>query len=300
MGNGKHSNAPLTPPIQKATFEKYPRAPKSTSQLRNVKTSLGSSLDQGLDKPSNLLVLSSRSKRICKSEESAIDAKHFTLPRETSSEETLDDPIFENERFVKVTNLDVIERDIEIITPVSVSKKKTLSDTTEDSASSKQRSSNSISSCEMALSGSQNDIEENSPNSSSSNVEQSINGDLISTDNSADLNKTRLSLVNNETDSKSLSSSESTANAYLLYDRDKSQETLTELGQKECNLLSKISINSEDTLSNSCASLDDKQSCNYDYKKNLPIDVCGASSYPENRVSDMAGLALRGYESDGK
>lgn len=60
------------------------------SQLRNIKSSLGSSLDQGLDKPVQLPALGSQSKRICKSEESAIDNKALVLAKDRSTNSSND------------------------------------------------------------------------------------------------------------------------------------------------------------------------------------------------------------------
>lgn len=299
MGNGKH--APLTPPIHKVMFEKCPRTPRSMSQLRSVKSGLCSSLDQGLDKPPQSQILSNKSKRIYKSEESAIDEKHLSLPRETSSDETLDDTVFVNDdprvgkRGYQLL-AELGDMAIEILTPVSISKPKNVSDTTDDSDSAKQRSSNSISSCEMALSGSQNDIVA-SPNDSGAGV-NSTNGEYISSGD-AKTREFRVSSVSNESDTKSVSSNGSSANPCGSYDKDKSQETLTEVGQKECSAVSKNSVYSEDTLSNSCASLDDKPSYNYD-RKDERTAIGAASSYPDNYNSGMAGLTLRGYDSDGR
>ena len=305
MGNGKH-NAPLTPPIQKVMFEKCPRTPRSMNQLKSVKSGLCSSLDQGLDKPPQSLMLSNQSKRIYKSEESAIDEKHLSLPRDTSSDETLDDTVFENisasigrptEGYVKNSNNRDIESDIEILIPVSVSKAKNSSDNNEDSSNSKQRSSNSISSCEMALSNSQNEIDDSPSEKCAS--KSSTNGECFSMVVDENLRISQTLSNKNETDSKSLSSNESSANAYELYNKEKSQETLTEIREKEGSVVSRNSVRSEDTLSNSYASLDDKASYRWD-RNATGTNVAAACSYPETWRSGMAALTSRGYDSDGR
>ncbi|XP_070528645.1 UV radiation resistance-associated protein isoform X2 [Cardiocondyla obscurior] len=174
-GNGKQ-NLPLTPPLQKIIFEKCHRPSRSISQLKGIKSSLGSSLDQGLDKPVQSLALSSQSKRICKSEESAIDNKNLVLAKDrfnNISNETLNSTILNNindvtlkdkNDFVEVSGKIVIESNIEITIPTSVSKARNVADSLESSVSARDRSSNSISSCEMALSSSQNDVNESSSN----------------------------------------------------------------------------------------------------------------------------------------
>ncbi|XP_011870520.1 PREDICTED: UV radiation resistance-associated gene protein [Vollenhovia emeryi] len=172
-GNGKQ-NPPLTPPLQKIIFEKYHRSSRSMSQLKNIKSSLGSSLDQGLDKPVQSPALGSQSKRICKSEESAIDNKTLVLAKDrssNSSNETLNSAILNNidnitlkdkSDFVEISDNIVIENNIEIMIPTSVSKARNVTDSLESSVSARDRSSNSISSCEMALGSSQNDVDEGS------------------------------------------------------------------------------------------------------------------------------------------
>ncbi|XP_033214847.1 UV radiation resistance-associated gene protein isoform X3 [Belonocnema kinseyi] len=167
------NNKLLTPPLEKILFEKCHRTTASMSQLKASKTTLGSSLDQGLDKPIQSLNLNSQSKRICKSAESAIDYTTLTLPRDTSSissNETLNETVFKNLRdrnsshqtsFSKFMDEGFMENNIEITIPTSVSKPKTNSNN-EESSTMRQRSSNSISSCEMALSNSQFDGEESS------------------------------------------------------------------------------------------------------------------------------------------
>lgn len=153
------------------------------SQLKTSKVLLGASLDQGLDKPIQSPDLNIQSKRICKSEESAIDSTTLTLPRDASSvssNETLNETIFQNipdksndcqNFFLKFPNDNFMENSIEINLPTSVSKPKTNSDNDENSTA-RQRSSNSISSCEMALSSSQIDGEESSNGTSTKHSDQ--------------------------------------------------------------------------------------------------------------------------------
>lgn len=129
-------------------------------------------MDQGLDKPVQSPALGSQSKRICKSEESAIDNKTLVLAKDrssNSSNETLNSAILNNidnitlkdkDDFVEISDKIVIENNIEIMIPTSVSKARNVTDSLESSVSARDRSSNSISSCEMALSTSQNDVDE--------------------------------------------------------------------------------------------------------------------------------------------
>lgn len=168
IGNGKQ-NLSLTPPLQKIIFEKYHRSSRSMSQLKAIKSSLGSSLDQGLDKPVQSSTLGSQSKRICKSEECAIDNKALISAKDkssNSSNETLNSAILNDIDNITIKDDDiesndktVIESNIEIMIPTSISKSRNV-DSLESSVSARDRSSNSISSCEMALSGSQNDVDE--------------------------------------------------------------------------------------------------------------------------------------------
>ncbi|XP_015594741.1 UV radiation resistance-associated gene protein isoform X2 [Cephus cinctus] len=199
MSSGKH-NPPLTPPFQKVIFEKCHRSARSISQLKSVKSSLGSSLDQGLDRPIQSMNLSRESKRIFKSEESAIDEKTFSLPQDrfsNSSNDTLNETIFDRNvisesRYRSKTYIPdnksstVFESNIEISIPTSVTKPSNISDDFENSentaeplrnsARARQRSSNSISSCEMALSANQLDVDEcsngnrNKPDEKNENV----------------------------------------------------------------------------------------------------------------------------------
>ena len=164
-------------------FEKCHRTTQSISRFKSTKTLLGSSLDQGLNQPvMQSRDLNNQSKRICKSEESAIDNTALSLPRNMcsmSSDDTLNETIFDKTRdsISKVhsnynndeTNVSLIESDIEIMVPMSVSKPKVNSDITENPANTRQRSSNSISSCEMALTSSLVDEDSSNGNSSIKN-----------------------------------------------------------------------------------------------------------------------------------
>lgn len=116
----------------------------------------GSSLDHGLN---SLMSLSGQMKRICKSEESAIDEPILSVPREVcrSSETLKYDGTWKLSRTATV-----LENDIEIMMPMSVSKRMPSTSALDDSLNTKHRSSNSVSSCEMALSNSQLDGEESS------------------------------------------------------------------------------------------------------------------------------------------
>lgn len=142
--------------------------------------------------------LSDQSKRICKSEESAIDNATLSLPRNVcsiSSDETLNGTNFDKTRnpmsrvrnsYDNETNdVTVLESDIEIMVPMSVSKPKVSSS---DGAGnpvigSRQRSSNSVSSCEMALSSSLVDGEDSSNGNSSIRNDDNCDGVFVSQEN---------------------------------------------------------------------------------------------------------------------
>lgn len=176
MSNSRN-HVPMTPPISKVLFEKCYRQNRSMSQLKGAKCQLGSSLDQGLNQPAmQSRILSNQSKRICKSEESAIDDATLTLPPDVSSvssNETLNESVFDNQAN-SMNGVDrdekLIEDDIEIAIPMSVSKPIVFTGF-ESSANARQRSSNSISSCEMALSSSLVDGEDSSNGNSIRNEE---------------------------------------------------------------------------------------------------------------------------------
>ncbi|OXU25616.1 hypothetical protein TSAR_010175 [Trichomalopsis sarcophagae] len=208
-GNNK-SNIPLTPPTNKVLFEKCHRTTRSMSHFKDSKVLLGSSLDQGLNQPvMQTRFLNSQSKRICKSEESAIDNTAFSLPRNVcsiSSDETLNDAIFDKTRDVMnrvqsnynndpTNNVTLVESDIEIMVPMSVSKPKVHSDKIGNPAT-RQRSSNSVSSCEMALSSSLVDGEESSNGNSSLKNDDHCDGVFISQENLKICTITRDSPVN--------------------------------------------------------------------------------------------------------
>ncbi|XP_014213895.1 UV radiation resistance-associated gene protein [Copidosoma floridanum] len=170
LGSGKSS----FPPTNKSLFDKY---------HRTTKTMLGSSLDQGLNQSMiRSKFLNNQSKRICKSEESALNICSI------SSGETFNDSaIFDksmNEMSQGQANGNS-EIDIEIMVPMSVLNPKFRSDSIENSACPRQRSSNSVSSCEMALSCSLADGEESS-NGNSAKTED--NGDQVSASRENDSN----------------------------------------------------------------------------------------------------------------
>ncbi|KAJ8681517.1 hypothetical protein QAD02_017309 [Eretmocerus hayati] len=152
-------------PVPKLLSEKHHRSSKSISQFKGPKTQLGSSLDQGLDQ-SMLPQFLTQCKRICKSEESAIDDSALAGTEQrhiASSCETFTKSKFETVRDTTDTLYDSakeaddtmpVANDIEIMTPMSVSKPKVDLECRKNSIPVRQRSSNSVSSCEMALGGS--------------------------------------------------------------------------------------------------------------------------------------------------
>lgn len=176
-------------------IEKSHRTTRSMSHFKSTKTLLGSSLDQGL----NIMqspYLNVQSKRICKSEECAID--DTTLPRsscEMSSNETLNETIFNRTQHLANRNSNdcsetrvkdndnLLESDIEIMVPMSVSKLNYDTDDIENPATCRQKSSNSISSCEMALSSSLADGEDSSNGNSSIRNEENADGVFINPEN---------------------------------------------------------------------------------------------------------------------
>jgi hypothetical protein len=197
IGNNK-SNNPHTPSIQKVLFEKCHRTTRSMSHFKGTKSLLGSSLDQGLNQPViQSQFLNNQSKRVCKSEESAINSTALSLPRNlcsVSSDETLNEAIFDRTRDsmnrvqskcnnIETNNVTLIESDIEIMVPMSVSKPRVNSDNNDNPANARQRSSNSISSCEMALSSSIVDGEDSSNGNSSLKNEESCDGVFTSQEN---------------------------------------------------------------------------------------------------------------------
>lgn len=142
---------PAPPSLQKIIFEKCHKQSRSIGRSKSTRSSLGASLDQGLNNRTESFVLSNETKRICKSEERAIDDAALSLPTNSpadGSDEALEHPAFKDGNVIGVVN--PIESNIEITLPVSVSTRKTTS-ASGPTESSRHRSSNSVSSCEMAL-----------------------------------------------------------------------------------------------------------------------------------------------------
>lgn len=300
VGNSKQS---ITPPIRKIIFEKCHRSSRSMCQLKSIKSSLGSSLDQGLDKPVQSLVLGSRSKRICKSEESAIDDKTLVLVKDrssNSSNETLNNAILNNitniEDNSQVNNESEIESNIEIMIPTSVSKSTNVTDSFEGSVSVRDRSSNSISSCEMALTSSQN-------------------GDDVSNDNNVirkDETIESVSFVNdiliNISDVDNTSKNGRHDKDYNLEnevpeDCDKLQmipPNDTSFSDHEySSVATEPSMCSKEHFTKSCLSLDDIMSCAYEEteKKQRTNSIC---SYPEEYLSSKYLTSRKRYNSESK
>lgn len=303
VGNSKQS---VTPPIQKIIFEKCHRSSRSMSQLKSIKSSLGSSLDQGLDKPVQSLVLSSQSKRICKSEESAIDNKTLVLVKDrssNSSNETLNNAILNNmsgtniEDSTQVNNESTIENNIEIMIPTSVSKSTTnVTDSFEGSVSVRDRSSNSISSCEMALNNSQNGDDSSNDNNILKKNETKepnsvINEVLININNVVDN-----SLKNGKHNEDYNLENE------VLQDYDNLKMSTSE---KSCSdheytpVATETSTYSKEHYAKSCLSLDDIMSCAYEEteKKERTSSIC---SYPEDYLSSKYLMTRKRYNSESK
>ncbi|OAD54507.1 UV radiation resistance-associated protein [Eufriesea mexicana] len=303
VGNSKQS---VTPPIQKIIFEKCHRSSRSMSQLKSIKSSLGSSLDQGLDKPVQSLVLSSQSKRICKSEESAIDNKTLVLVKDrssNSSNETLDNAILNNmsgtniEDSTQVNNETTIESNIEIMIPTSVSKSTTnVTDSFEGSVSVRDRSSNSISSCEMALNNSQNGDDSSNDNNI---LKKNETKEPTSVINEVLIN------INNVVDN-SLKNGKHNADYNLenetLQDYDNLKMTISE---KSCSdheytpVATETSTYNKEHFAKSCLSLDDIMSCAYEEteKKQRTSSIC---SYPEDYLSSKYLMSRKRYNSESK
>ncbi|XP_057318740.1 UV radiation resistance-associated gene protein [Microplitis mediator] len=298
--NGKQHNVSLTPPFQKIIIDKelklLHRPMRTISQFKNSKTTLSSSLDQGLDKPTPALVLGTETKRICKSEESAIDDKTLSLFRDRLSHSSEENVFMDDKgsrvcrRFNKesLSSTRTIETDIEITIPTSVCCNAKYED-----SNSRQRSSNSISSCEMALSSSTTEVDRRSGNPG-----DKINGgechSLVEV-----LEATLMRSVNNSlshqhnyqqyrhTDdehSNSAMSSASSSSAFEKTENERSQETLTYFNdKKDVNGLVGDIINSSETLSSSAVSLDDTGTGNSCQRVQTRSDV--ASSCPESAKS---------------
>ncbi|XP_078048608.1 UV-resistance associated gene [Augochlora pura] len=299
IGNGKQ-NIPLTPPIQKIIFEKCHRSSRSMSQLKGIKSSLGSSLDQGLDKPVQSLVLSSQSKRICKSEESAIDNKTLVLAKyrsSNSSNETLNNTILSNisgtnvEGSSQANNAIAIESNIEIMIPSSVSKSVNAADSLESSISVRDRSSNSISSCEIALNSSQNGDDSSNDNNiikkneteefneALKNFNDVVDNALKNRKQSIDYNLEKVSQV---CDEPGMAASEAS------YDiRENSAVAIN------------TSPHNKEHFAKSCLSLDDIMSCTFeeDEQKRRTSSIC---SYPEGYLKSKDPILQKQYNSDSK
>jgi len=262
-GNGKQ-NPLLTPSLQKIIFEKCHRSCRSMSQLKNIKSSLGSSLDQGLDKPVQSPALGSQSKRICKSEESAIDNNTLVLVKNrssNSSNETLNNAILNNidnitlkdKEDFKISDKIIIENNIEIMIPTSVSKARNVADSLESSVNARDRSSNSISSCEMALSNSQNDVNDNS---NSNHVRKGkINDNVFSIDENLKNVKDAIdNALKNSEYSKRHSSRNDISQSYDMNNTIVNEQNSSVHGQ---NSLTESAILSREHFVKSCSSLDD-------------------------------------------
>lgn len=262
------------------------------SQLKTSKTSLGSSLDQGLDKPIQSLDLNSLSKRICKSEESAIDNTTLTLPRDTSSissNETLNETMFKNLRdrtsshqtsFSKFTDEGFMGNNIEITIPTSVSKPKTNSNN-EERSTMRQRSSNSISSCEMALSNSQVDGEESSNGNSekySDQLEYSSTNKEDAMSRSYSISESSPMVVNAEA-----------ANAVVC--EEKFSLLTSETKSKDCSGYSK-------EITDSSLSLDEiLEYTEISEQKQRAISVC---SDPDDGLTSPKSFARKRYDSESR
>lgn len=289
-GNGKQ-NPPLTPPLQKIIFEKCHRSSRSMSQLKNIKSSLGSSLDQGLDKPVQSSALDKQSKRICKSEESAIDNKTLVLAKDrssNSSNETLNGAILNNidnitlkdkDNFVEISNKVVIESNIEIMIPTSVSKVRNVADSLESSTSARDRSSNSISSCEMALSSSQNDVDDNC-NDNHARKER-IDDNVFPIDDSLRNVKDAIdSVLRNGEHTKVYNSKNDVPQNY-----DTSSSTIMSEQNSTQSSLMETAIYSREGFAKSCLSLDNMCTYEQSEQKQRTNSIC---SYPEEYTRNAA------------
>lgn len=164
--NSKPGPSPLQAllPFQKVIFEKCHKQSRSIGRFKSTRSSLGASLDQGLNNQEQLSTLNNKTKRIYKSEERAMDDTAMSLPKNSTtdgSDEALDHPTFEsnnsdseNHSISKNADatvvVDPLETNIEITVPISVTKRKNAVGSGSVDKS-RHRSSNSISSCEMAL-----------------------------------------------------------------------------------------------------------------------------------------------------
>ncbi|KOC67371.1 UV radiation resistance-associated gene protein [Habropoda laboriosa] len=303
IGNNKQS---VTPPIQKIIFEKCHRSSRSMSQFKSIKSSLGSSLDQGLDKPVQSLVLGSQSKRICKSEESAIDNKALVLAKDrssNSSNETLNNAILSNisstnvENSFQINNEVTIESNIEIMIPTSVSKRTNVTDSIEGSVSVRDRSSNSISSCEMALNSSQNGDDSSIDNNVTKRDET---GECISVTNEVIINVNHVidNALKNEKHNKDYHIENEVLQDYS------SPRQIMAASEKNYNVHELTAAATETStykehFAKSCLSLNDIMSCTYEEaeKKQRTSSIC---SYPEEYLSSKDITSQKRYNSDLK
>ncbi|XP_053972869.1 UV radiation resistance-associated protein isoform X2 [Hylaeus anthracinus] len=304
VGNGKQ-NVPLTPPIQKIIFEKCHRSSRSMNQLKSIKSSLGSSLDQGLDKPVQSLVLGSQSKRICKSEECAIDNKALVLIKDrssNSSSETLNNAISSNvsdtnvEDSSQVNNEIVVESNIEIMIPTSVSKSTNVTDSLESSVSVRERSSNSVSSCEMALNSSQNGDDSSNDNNiiKKDKIEETIS---ISNEILKNVNDVVDNALKNGRHSRDYNS-ENEVPQDCDNPRMPDSEIHYNVHERSTGAMETSTYN-KGHFSTSCLSLDDIILCTYEEtkKKQRTSSIC---SYPEEYPSSKDSMSQKQYNSESK
>ncbi|EZA57886.1 hypothetical protein DMN91_002469 [Ooceraea biroi] len=303
-GNGKQ-NPSLTPPLQKIIFEKCHRSSRSMSQLKSIKTSLGSSLDQGLDKPMQSLALGSQSKRICKSEESAIDNKILVPAKDrssNSSNETLNSAILNNienltlkdtDNFVEISDKVVMESTIEIMLPTSVSKARNVADSLESSVSARDRSSNSISSCEMALCSSQNDVDDSSTDTCAVKREGTDDNVFMIDEGLRNVRDATDNELKNGERSKEYNSGNGISQRY-----DTSSTAIGE--QNSCvheqSPHTETAIYSRERFAKSCLSLDDVCSYGDSEQKQRTNSTCG---YPAESAAKDAALRQK-YNSESR
>lgn len=273
------------------------------SQLKSIKSSLGSSLDQGLDKPVQSLVLGSQSKRICKSEESAIDNKTLVLVKDrssNSSNETLNNAILNNitnvENSSEVNNKTAIENNIEIMIPTSVSKSTNITDNFDSPVNIRDRSSNSISSCEMALTSSQNGDDSSNDNNI---IKKDEARESISIINEILIN---ISDVVDNTLKNGKHSEDYNLENEALQDCDNLKMAASD---KSCSdhehmpVTTETSTYKKEHFTKSCLSLDDIISCAYEEteKKERTSSIC---SYPEEYLSSKYLASRKRYNSESK
>lgn len=173
MRESRHNLFPNIPYQKTPSYHFQSSFNRSIGRFKNTKVMLGSSLDQGLNQPFPYFrQMSYNLKRISKSEENTMDNEtlaHSTAVPEysVSSDETFIENVFyksmeSNNQQLGPELSEDDEKDvgvndtIEITVPMSVSKPKINL----EKAYIRKRSSNSISSCEMALGGSLIDNEE--------------------------------------------------------------------------------------------------------------------------------------------